>query len=89
LIVRAELCELDRAAQTAEWVTLAERRGGQSAQLAPIESKREDGRGHRPEGGQRLAARELGVPRRTIERSIKIAGIVPVAQRAAGLRADL
>ena len=53
---RADLTELERKEQTAEWIRLAdaEEIGAgdlQLAQVAPIESKREDGRGHRHEGG--------------------------------------
>ena len=35
----------------------------QSAQVAPVESKRADARGHRPESGINAATRELGIDR--------------------------
>lgn len=47
----------------------------QSVQLAPIESKREDGRGHRAEGGINAAARELGIEATAAKRATKVAAI--------------
>ena len=76
---RAELSVGERADQIAEWVRLTE---VQSAQLAPNESRRADGRGHRPEGGVRAAARELGIDRDEARRAIRIASIEPEAREA-------
>jgi hypothetical protein len=62
----------------------------QSGQNVQNESRREDGRGHRQEGGVSKAARELPVSgntdeakRKTIERAIKIAGLSDDARAAA------
>lgn len=57
--------------------------GVQSAQVEPVESRRGDGRGHRPEGGVRAAARTLGVNRNEARRAVRIAGIAPEAKEAA------
>ena len=51
---------LERDAHVAEWIRLADL---QSAQDAPNETKREDGRGHRHESGVRKASRDLGIER--------------------------
>jgi ParB-like chromosome segregation protein Spo0J len=77
---RAELSALERAKMIEEWVELT---GGESAQLAPIESKRADGRGHRAAGGLNDAARQLGIERTEVQRSVKIASLFPEAQDAA------
>lgn len=77
---RAELTVLERDEHIAEWVRLA---GNQSAQLAPIESRRADGRGHRPEGGINAAVRELGVERTAAQRATKVANLSPEAKAAA------
>ena len=52
---RNDLNALERAEQVAEWDRLIAKRREirQSAQLAQNESKREDGRGHRQQGGDR------------------------------------
>jgi ParB-like chromosome segregation protein Spo0J len=82
---RAELPALQRAEQMAEFVELSrqKRAADQSAQVAPIESKRTDGRGHRPESGERLAARELGIPRDEIRRAQAIAALPEETRSAA------
>lgn len=74
------------------WIALTEmqidEQKAQSAQIAPIESKRTDGKGHRPEGGINAAARELGVERTEAQRVRKISSLPPEvkqAARAAGL----
>ena len=59
-LARAELTALERDEHVAEWIRLADL---QSAQVAPNETKREDGRGHRHEGGVRKASRDLGIDR--------------------------
>ena len=76
---RNELTALERSTLVAEWCELI----GQSAQLEQIESKREDGRGHRPEGGDAKAARELNLSRGEVQRSKKVASLSPEAREAA------
>ena len=69
---RAELTATQRAEQVAEYAKLAAQKRGaalQSAQVAQNESKREDGRGHRHEGGEALAARDLGITRDEVRRA--------------------
>lgn len=78
---RADLTALQRDEQIAEWVRVTDEI--QSAQLAPIESKREDGRGHRAESGINRAAREIGVERTSAQRAIKVAGLTAEAKKAA------
>jgi ParB-like chromosome segregation protein Spo0J len=67
---RAELTKLERDEQIAEWIKITERL--QSSQVAKIESRREDGRGHRQEGGINAAARELGIEKDDAYRAAKI-----------------
>jgi hypothetical protein len=69
---RAELTALERSEHIAEWVRLTEGKN-QPAQVAPIESKRADGRGHRKEGGINAAVRELSIDRTETQRAGKIA----------------
>lgn len=82
---RADLSELQRKEQIAEWIAItdAERREAHSAQVAPIESRRDDNRGHRPESGINAAARDLGVERTEAQRAVKIASISEQAKQAA------
>ncbi len=83
---RAELSVLERSEHIAEWIDLTEKQieqNAQSAQFAPIESKRADGKGHRPEGGLNAAARELGVERTEAQRVRKISSLPPEAKQAA------
>ena len=77
---RADLTVLERDEHISEWVRLSD---VQSVQLAPIESKREDGRGHRAEGGINAAARELGIEATAAKRATKVAAITPEAKAAA------
>jgi len=78
---RAELTALERSEHIAEWVRLSDI---QTAQVAPNESKRSDGRGHRPEGGINAAARELGIDRTEAQRAVKVAeNLVPEAKEEA------
>lgn len=79
---RADLTELQRDEQLAEWMRLMEE-DVQLAQVAPIESKRADKKGHRRDGGERAAARELGVDRDKARRAKKIDAIAPEAKQAA------
>ena len=76
---RAELTAQERAGHIAEWVRITD----QSAQIAPNESKRTDGRGHRPESGINKASRELGLDRTDVQRAIKIADLTPEAKKVA------
>jgi hypothetical protein len=64
-----------------EWVEMVG--DVQSAQLGPIESKREDGKGHRPESGIREAARQLGMDRKEVDRAVKVASLSPAAKAEA------
>ena len=72
---RAELTILQHDDQVAEWIRLTDL---QSSGLRTIETKRADGRGHRPEGGIRAAAREIGV-KKTDEKvkDLNSAGVRP------------
>jgi ParB family transcriptional regulator, chromosome partitioning protein len=78
---RYELTVLERSEQLAEWARLAEE--VQSVQVDPIESKREDGRGHRHESGINKAARELNIEQTAAKRAVKIDSLVPEAKEAA------
>lgn len=81
---RAELTVGERAEQVAEYARLAtEKRDVQSGQVAHNESKREDGRGHRHEGGDSLAARDLGITREEVRRAKTIAALPERTKRAA------
>jgi ParB family chromosome partitioning protein len=66
---RAELTALEQADLTVEWINL------QSSELRTNESRREDGRGHRPESGVNAAARELGIAKSTAHERVKIAAL--------------
>ena len=82
---RNDLNALERAAQVAEWDRLIAKRREvrQSAQLAQIESKREDGRGHRQQGGDSDAARTLGITRDEVRRAKRLDAIPDAAKEAA------
>ncbi len=83
---RAELTGLLRSEQVAEYARLAEQKREaalQSAQVAQIESKRDDGRGHRHEGGESLAARDLGISRDEVRRAKTIAALPEETKHAA------
>lgn len=80
---RAELSTLERSEQVARWVKLAEERALQLAQVAPIETKRADGRGHRLQSGVRAASRDLGLDRDAVRRAVKISSISEQAKQAA------
>ena len=55
----------------------------QSSQPETIESRRSDGRGHRPQGGVNAAARELGISKTDAHRAVKVAALSPEAKEAA------
>src|SRR3954463_5929271 len=81
---RADLSALERSEHIAEWARLAtERQALQAVHLEPLESRRADGRGHRREGGERAAARELGLDRLTLRRAKQVAALSPEAKAAA------
>jgi ParB family transcriptional regulator, chromosome partitioning protein len=83
-LFRAELTISQRAEQVAEYAQLAaEKRDVQSGQVAQNESKREDGRGHRHEGGDSLAARDLGITREDVRRAKTIAALPEQTKQAA------
>jgi hypothetical protein len=60
-----------------EWIRLTEEKV-QTAQVAPNESKRADGRGHRPQGGINAAVRELRIDRTEAQRAV---GALPACTR--------
>jgi hypothetical protein len=81
---RAELTKLQHDEQVAEWIRLRnEKENVQSAGLRPNESKREDGRGHRPEGGINAVAREFGIKRTSAQESVKVDSLSDEAKDAA------
>jgi ParB family transcriptional regulator, chromosome partitioning protein len=81
---RIELTPLEHDKHVAKWIELCEQRGSvQKAQNAPIESKRDDGRGHRQEGGINAASRELGIERTDAQRAVKVASLSDEAQHEA------
>ena len=67
---RAELTQDERREHIAMWIKLTEEKL-QSHHDGGIESKRADGKGHRPEGGIEAAARELGIAPTTAHRAVK------------------
>lgn len=68
---RAELNADQRRQQLRRYAELVAARADlQSRQDVAIESKREDGRGHRPEGIASQVARETGVSVRTVQRAM-------------------
>lgn len=69
-----------RAEQVSRWIELTDLH---LSQLETNETKRADGRGHRPERGIRAAARELGIDKNEAHRSVKIASITENAKEAA------
>jgi hypothetical protein len=86
---RVELTALDRSANLAEWTRLCQERDAQSGQVVQIESKRADGRGHRPESGVSKAARELGISEKEVQRAVKINALASEAKaEAAALGLD-
>lgn len=79
----AELCEIaenlhrldlsgdQRAMQIQRYAAILEQRQSQSGQNVPIESKRKDGRGHRPKGIAKIIAEETGMSPKTVYRALK------------------
>lgn len=87
---RADLTVLERDEHIAEWIALASLSKPtptdgdvQFSQVAKNESKREDGRGHRQEGGVNAAARELGIDKDAAYRATKVAGLSADAKEEA------
>ncbi len=76
---RAELTALQRSEHIAEWVRLTV----SSAQVAPVKSRRADGRGGVVGEGINAATRELHIDRTEAQRAVKIDGLSPEAKRAA------
>lgn len=72
---RAELTVVERSEMTARYVELVEQRV--SAQVAPKP------KGGRPEGGDRKAARDLGIKRDDVRRAKQIAALAPEAKEVA------
>ena len=84
---RAELTVQERADHIAEWIRLTSRIAS-PAQLAPVKSRRADGRGGSLGAGINAAVRELGIDRTEAQRAVKIASIPAEAREiadAAGL----
>ena len=77
-----ELTLLERSEHVSEWIRL---KAGQlqSAQVAPIESKRPDGRGHRQQGGINAAVCGLKIERTDAQRFVKIDSLAPEVKPAA------
>lgn len=89
-IHRADLTIEQRGVQVKRWIDLTIEQSEQRhlLQSATNETKREDGRGHRPEDGVRMAARELGIESTEAHRLTSIGGMseeARVAARTAGL----
>jgi ParB family transcriptional regulator, chromosome partitioning protein len=78
---RADLTAQERDEHIAEWIRLTEEH--QSTQSVSNESKREDGKGHRPESGIRAAAREIGINREDARRAVKTASLSDEAKQMA------
>jgi ParB-like chromosome segregation protein Spo0J len=78
---RAELTALERDEHVAEWIRLADLQSRQPD--ANEKSKREDGRGHRHEGGVRAASRELGLSEPDARRANQVAGLSDEAKAVA------
>ena len=64
------MIEPERDEHVAEWISLADL---QSAQVAPNESKRSSGRGHRQESGLSKAFCDLGLGRDDARHATKVA----------------
>ena len=73
---RAELPQVERDKLVAEWCRLV----GRDEVLAQVAPKVQNGR---PKGGEREAARQLGLDRDDVRRAAKVASITPEAQQAA------
>lgn len=76
---RADLTALQRDEQVARWVKLA----GQSFQIETFDSKRSDGKGHRPKSGINAASVELGLSQADAHRAVKVASLSPEAKATA------
>jgi ParB-like chromosome segregation protein Spo0J len=72
---RAHLTVQERAEHIAEWVRLTAEKS--SAQVAPVKSRRADGRGGPVGEGINAAVRDLGIDRTEAQRAIKIANLEP------------
>ena len=79
-LMRAELSPTEMAEHLAKRTELWEAR--QSAQVAPIESKRADGRGHRSEGFASETAAATGINKSTVNRALSRANAIPGDIRA-------
>ncbi|QTO41326.1 hypothetical protein [Desulfovibrio desulfuricans] len=68
---RAELQQMERDRLVAEWCRLV----GRDEVLAQVAPKVQNGR---PKGGEREAARQLGLDRYDVRRAIKVASITQI-----------
>lgn len=77
-LCRAELTAVEQSEHLARRKALWETR--QSGQNVPIDSKRDDGKGHRPDGFAGETAKATGKTKRDINRSIARAGVSQAAR---------
>lgn len=82
---RVELTKEQRDEHIRRYAELIERRDLQSTQNAAIESRRADGRGHRPKGTARKVAEEVGVSVDTVRRALAPEQPKPQSKPAAPL----
>lgn len=84
---RAELTGIQRSLQTGLWIKLKDEKikRDQRENIAPGEpTRRRQGSNHPRDEGIRAAGRELGIPRATATRAVRIAThLTPTAQKAA------
>jgi hypothetical protein len=78
-LYRAELSVTQRAEQIAEYATLAE----EKRQAERVSAQVGQNAPHRPEGGDSLAARDLGITRQEVQRAQAIAGLPEETKQAA------
>lgn len=68
---RIDLTKDQRDEQIRSYAALLEQQESQSGQNVPIESKREDGRGHRRKGMGAIVAEKTGLSKKTVYRALK------------------
>lgn len=78
---RAELTVLEHDEHVAEWIRLTSEKS--LAQVAPVKSRRSDGRGGSIGDGINAAVRELDIERTSAQRAVKVASISEQAKEAA------
>lgn len=84
---RREISALERNELLDRWVKLTEKKSAEpveaAMEVAEVRPLREPGKGAGSKGGIRQAARDLGVPRSTLQQAVKIAALSPEAKDAA------